>query len=201
MQVWCVDSFCTTRFQPRTLMIMDKCPECKHGDLDLSFPAYEDVTGRWPHRLKFEWKFVDCSTEFNYGDKIRMDLKKGPNTWWRAFYFSMQRYPLVNVTLNGRPLTRNQFGFWNDWTELGPSPYKIALTAESGETVEAVVDDVMKDTQYLNVQFKEQGLLPSQNTGDQSASSSTQGDTTNNNMQSQSMAGSPPGPVKLTIKQ
>lgn len=181
-------------------MIMDKCPECKHGDLDLSFPAYEDVTGRWPHRLKFEWKFVDCSTEFNYGDKIRMDLKQGPNTWWRAFYFSMQRYPLVNVTLNGRPLTRNQFGFWNDWTELGSGPYKIALTADSGETVEAVVDDVMKDTQYLNVQFKEKKLLSSE--GDSSATQDTTNDSNNNNnnAESSSVAG-PPATVKLTIKQ
>lgn len=153
VQVWCVDSFCAKRFEPRTLMIVDKCPECSPGDLDLSFPAYKEITGRWPHRLKFEWKFVDCVDEFDYGDKIRMDLKQGPNQWWRAFYFSMNKYQLANVTLDGRPLSKAEFGFWNDWNELGKAPHKLVLTSVNGQTVEATVDDVMKDTQYLDAQF------------------------------------------------
>lgn len=153
VQVWCVDSFCKKRFEPKTLMVMDKCPECGPGDLDLSIPAYEEVTGIWPHRLKFEWKFVDCVDEFDYGEKIRMDLKAGPNQWWRAFYFSMNKQRLANVTLDGRPLSKAEFGFWNDWNVLGKAPHKLVLTSEDGQTLEASVDDVMKDTQYLNIQF------------------------------------------------
>lgn len=154
VQVWCVDSFCKKRFEPRTLMIVDKCPECGPEDLDLSNPAYEEVTGIWPHRLKFEWKFVDCVDEFDYGKKIRMDLKAGPNQWWRAFYFSMNKHPLANVTLDGRPLSKAEFGFWNDWNELGEGPHKLVLTSENGQTLEATVDDAMKETQYLDVQFE-----------------------------------------------
>lgn len=153
VQVWCVDSFCKKRFEPQTLMVVDKCPECGPGDLDLSNPAYQEITGIWPHRLKFEWKFVDCLDTFDYGDKIRMDLKAGPNQWWRAFYFSMNKEPLANVTLDGRPLSKAEFGFWNDWNELGKGPHKLVLTSETGKTLEASVDDVMKDTQYLDVQF------------------------------------------------
>mmetsp|Transcript_6942 Transcript_6942/g.13825 ORF Transcript_6942/g.13825 Transcript_6942/m.13825 type:complete len:252 (+) Transcript_6942:1499-2254(+) len=154
VEVWCEDSFCVNRYTPVKLMIMDLCPECSKGDLDLSIPAYEEVTGRWPHRLKFAWRYIDCSEEFNFEDQIRMDLKKGPNTWWRAFYFSGNRYPIVNVTLNGRELGRSQFNFFNDWSTLAETgPYKLTLTADTGETIETDVDDVMLSTQYLPIQF------------------------------------------------
>ena len=34
----------------------------KEGDLDLSFPAYREVTGMWPHRLQISWRWADISS-------------------------------------------------------------------------------------------------------------------------------------------
>ena len=107
VEVWCEDAFCPTRFQPQVLKVYDLCPECKHGDLDLSFEAYEKVTGRWPHRLKIGWRWLSreqCNEYFDVGTRIRMDLKDH-NKWYRGFYFSMLAERLESVKLNGRELT------------------------------------------------------------------------------------------------
>eukprot|EP00889_Picochlorum_renovo_P006761 jgi/Picre1/33791/NNA_001270.t1 len=77
VEVWCEDSFCVNRYTPVKLMIMDLCPECSKGDLDLSIPAYEEVTGRWPHRLKFAWRYIDCSEEFNFEDGFAWTSRRG----------------------------------------------------------------------------------------------------------------------------
>eukprot|EP00890_Picochlorum_soloecismus_P003290 jgi/Picsp_1/3962/NSC_01474-R1_carbohydratebinding protein len=153
VNVWCTDPFCTTQFEPVKLMVVDLCPECKQGDLDLSIPAYEQVTGRWPHRLKVEWEWSDCGEWFDDNDEIRMDIKDGSNDWWRGFFFSNSRYPLSSVSINGRVLERQEYNFWTDRGELEKGPYKIALTASTGETIETTVDDVLKMAQSIGAQF------------------------------------------------
>jgi expansin (peptidoglycan-binding protein) len=51
VKVHCVDAKCTVQSEV-VLYVVDKCPECARGDLDLSIPSYRDVTGFWPNRLK-----------------------------------------------------------------------------------------------------------------------------------------------------
>ena len=36
-------------------------------------------------------------------------LQDGINAQWQAFYFSNAKYPLKSVTINGKPLQRNEF--------------------------------------------------------------------------------------------
>lgn len=56
------------------------------GDLDLSIPVYREVTGMWPHRLRVQWQWSDCSAHIN--GTIRMYPKDGINAFWQAFYFA-----------------------------------------------------------------------------------------------------------------
>lgn len=158
VEVWCEDSFCTNRFKPRVLKLYDLCPECSYGDLDLSNEAYEEVTGRWPHRLKIGWRFLEreeCNTHFDHGDEIRMDLKKPYNKYYRGFYFSMAADLIDSIKLDDKELTPSQFGFWEDFSgqELGEGPHKLTLTSVAGEQLETVVSDLLADTQYLGIQF------------------------------------------------
>ena len=65
------------------MQIVDKCPECAHGDVDFSIPVYRDITGMWPHRLRISWEWSDCSDNMQGG--IRLDPKVGREQgvrWW-----------------------------------------------------------------------------------------------------------------------
>ncbi|KAL4440519.1 hypothetical protein ABPG75_003520 [Micractinium tetrahymenae] len=43
------------------VMIVDECPECKHGDIDFSSAALEAITGYSWDRKDIEWSWADCS--------------------------------------------------------------------------------------------------------------------------------------------
>ncbi|KAJ1963820.1 hypothetical protein GGI12_001814, partial [Dipsacomyces acuminosporus] len=40
--------------------ITDRCPACKHGDLDLSPSAFDRIGNRAAGRIKISWSFVAC---------------------------------------------------------------------------------------------------------------------------------------------
>ena len=40
--------------------ILDKCPGCDSGDLDLSITAFTKIADKSAGRVKIKWRFVDC---------------------------------------------------------------------------------------------------------------------------------------------
>lgn len=155
VHAWCTDERCKKQYEPITAMVVDLCPECSAepdsgvSDLDFSIPAYENVTGMWPHRLKIEWTWGDCADWYS-GD-IRIDLKAGSNQFWRALFFSNARYPIIEAHLNGRAMKRQQFNFWTDSGDLGSGPYDLELKSVRGQIIKAKVNDL--STQEIGAQF------------------------------------------------
>jgi hypothetical protein len=43
-----------------TVRIIDKCPGCDSGDLDLSETAFSKIANKSAGRVKITWRFVDC---------------------------------------------------------------------------------------------------------------------------------------------
>jgi hypothetical protein len=65
----------------------------------------------WPHRLRVQWQWSKDCAEFIDGT-MKLAPKDGINANWQAFFFSNFKYPLESVTLNGQPLQRDQYQFW-----------------------------------------------------------------------------------------
>lgn len=147
----CVDPKCPVQNKPVVAMVVDKCPECKHGDIDFSYPAYTDVTGSWPNRLKIEWEFVDCGALID--GTISIYPKDGSNAYWQAVYFANSRYPIVNVTLGGSPMYTQDGGF-GFWTHSGAAPdnSELVLTDSNGAVVKTTLKSI-SGQQDLGVQF------------------------------------------------
>ena len=67
------------------MMVTDSCPECHVGDLDLSYGAWDKITGGAGHsRFKAEWKFVDCPADFLMDKSLNFYIKPGSSRWWFA---------------------------------------------------------------------------------------------------------------------
>src|SRR6478735_4669720 len=45
-----------------TVRIVDRCPECKTGDLDLSPQAFDKIADHAQGRVPITWSFVSCET-------------------------------------------------------------------------------------------------------------------------------------------
>ena len=67
------------------MMVTDSCPECHLGDLDLSYAAWDKITGGAGHsRFKAEWSYVDCPDEFLMHPTLQFYIKPGSSRWWFA---------------------------------------------------------------------------------------------------------------------
>ncbi|ETL37849.1 hypothetical protein L916_10509, partial [Phytophthora nicotianae] len=64
-EVSCADKRCADQTKSVVVQILDRCPECKHGDLDLSPSVFKTLTGSHPSRYTIKWKFVDCPVAGN----------------------------------------------------------------------------------------------------------------------------------------
>ncbi|KAF4037282.1 Lytic transglycosylase [Phytophthora infestans] len=64
-EVSCDDDRCSDKTSSQIVYIVDRCPECKQGDLDLSPAVFEAITGSDPSRYRIKWKFVDCPVSGN----------------------------------------------------------------------------------------------------------------------------------------
>lgn len=139
VEVSCIDAQCT-KSGKMVLQVLDKCPECAEGSLDISSSVYTELTGRDPNTLDIKWRFVDCPLSGN----IEYCLKTGSNDYWIAIQPANSYAEIASMEING------------DATTLVDSAYYYKITSTSPATLSAVqvtvistTGEVIKDTVAL----------------------------------------------------
>ncbi|KAJ0402229.1 hypothetical protein ATCC90586_002210 [Pythium insidiosum] len=141
-EVKCIDDRCTAEAKAKSevVYIVDQCPGCAHGDLDLSPDVFLAVTGLKSHRLKVQWRFVDCPVQGN----VKYCLKNGSNEFWTAIQPTNVVAGIRSVEVNGQrtKMVDSAYYFLLDGqssvkTDLGN--LKITLTSVNGEKIEDTV--------------------------------------------------------------
>ncbi|KAJ8550450.1 hypothetical protein ON010_g10617 [Phytophthora cinnamomi] len=139
-QVSCVDPSCTNPTASAIVQIVDRCPECKYGDLDLSPTVFKTVTGSDPSRLKIRWQFVDCPNP----DTVKICLKDGSNGYWTAVQPTNSIVGVQSVSINDQTAT------------MMDGAYYFVATSSTGANLDAVNvavtsvnSDVIKGTYSL----------------------------------------------------
>lgn len=137
-QVSCVDAACADKTVSEVVHIVDRCPECKSGDLDLSPSVFKKITGSSPSRLKIQWKFVDCPSEGN----LKYCLKSGSNPYFVAIQPANAGAGVASMKINGQATTMVASAFYYVLSSQSPvdlSAVKVSLTSSSGTTVDETV--------------------------------------------------------------
>ncbi len=115
--------------------VVDKCPECLAGDVDLHPTAFDQIALRSQGRVAVRWERVDCPVTGNVG----MRVKDGSNPWWLALIpdFHRQGIAAMSVVIDGvaQPMQRMDYNafVYSSGVELG-FPLQLNLTGSSGET-------------------------------------------------------------------
>ncbi|DBA04143.1 TPA: LOW QUALITY PROTEIN: hypothetical protein N0F65_004251 [Lagenidium giganteum] len=133
VQVSCDDSRCTST-QSAVVYIMDRCPECKKGDLDLSPSVFKTITGSDPSRLKVKWSFVDCPSPGN----MKMCLKAGSNPHWTAVQPTNMATGVKSVSINGKVGDMVPSAYYYKVENSGGidlSKLQVSITSITGEVV------------------------------------------------------------------
>jgi expansin (peptidoglycan-binding protein) len=108
--------------------IVDKCPECAPGDLDLSQSAFAQIANVIDGRVPISWRIVTPAQS----GPIRYQFKDGSNQWWTAVQIRNHRTMIFKVeylTVNGyKNLTRVDYNYFLDASGMGPGPYTLRVT-------------------------------------------------------------------------
>jgi expansin (peptidoglycan-binding protein) len=119
-----------------TVRIVDLCPGCKAGHLDLSQEAFEQIAELSWGRVPISWQVVSPALD----GPIAYHFKPGSNQWWTAVQIRNHRNPVARLEyLDGGgwvAVPRTAYNYFVQ-TEpgMGPGPYTFRVTDAYGNTL------------------------------------------------------------------
>ena len=136
-------------FKPIRVRIVDRCPECVHGSLDLSDTAYRALTNSSPGRVKITWALIPCDIDIagypalvQKGSNIKFQFKSGSSQWWFQVQIFNTKYPVaaVEMKVGGafKPMSRVAHNYWvKPDGDVGAGPYSFRVTLADSTVVNA----------------------------------------------------------------
>jgi expansin (peptidoglycan-binding protein) len=118
--------------------IVDRCPECAPGDIDLSPQAFEQLAPLKDGRVPIQWHYVPC--EVSGG--VVYHFKDGSNPWWVAVQVRNHRLPIEKLESRGadgafHALTRLDYNYFVADSGLGEGPFTFRATDIEGQQLES----------------------------------------------------------------
>lgn len=125
------------------IRIVDLCPECKSGDLDLSPQAFEKLAPLDRGRIPITWAFAACDV----AGSLRYRFKDGANQWWTAVQVQNSRLPVTKFEwskdgASWKAIARTDYDYFLDDKGFGPDPVHVRVTAIDGQTLEDMLPAV-----------------------------------------------------------
>jgi expansin len=111
--------------------VIDSCPPCGPGHIDLSRTAFKKVANEVDGIVKVTYRTVSGAVA---GDPISVRVKEGSSRFWLAVLIDNHANRLTKVTVGGRTAKRADFNYWIIDGGAGPGPFKIKITDLDGNT-------------------------------------------------------------------
>jgi expansin (peptidoglycan-binding protein) len=133
-----------------TVRIVDSCPGCKVGDLDLSKEAFAKIAPLSAGRVKITWEPTPCDV----AGPISYHFKDGSNAYWTAIQIRNHRYGIATLEAGDAagtytPINRVDYNYFVSTKGLGPGPYTLRVTDTRANVLEdvniALGDSVSRD--------------------------------------------------------
>ncbi|UZO81177.1 T9SS type A sorting domain-containing protein [Aquimarina sp. ERC-38] len=139
------------------LKVVDRCPECKEGDVDMTQEAFSEIAEVIDGRVPIKWHFVPC---FNQGSnqKISVHFKEGSSPFWTAIQLRNTNHAVAsleykNSSNNWIKMNRELFNFFIEPKGI-TSPMELRATSILGEQL--IISNVSINTttdQQTRLQF------------------------------------------------
>lgn len=115
------------------IRIVDRCPECAPGDIDLSREAFAKIAEPRLGRVPIQWHFVPCEVESG----VAYHFKEGSNPWWLAVQVRNHRHPVVKFEYQRggafHEARRESYNYFVIDDGLGQGPYTFRITDVTGQ--------------------------------------------------------------------
>jgi expansin (peptidoglycan-binding protein) len=116
--------------------VVDECPGCKHGDLDLSEPAFAMLAPPVVGRIPITWHEIACPV---YGP-IAYRFKETSSSFWTAIQVREHRYPIAMLEVQAtggawNAIPRADYNYFVAESGLGSGPYAVRVTDSRGQMI------------------------------------------------------------------
>lgn len=116
--------------------IVDQCPECPQGDIDLSPEAFALVAPLEAGRVPITWLYIQCPVQ----GPVVYHFKDGSNPWWTAVQMRNHRNAIARLeVLQGQDwveVPRLDYNYFVRDTGMGEGPLSFRVTDVLGHTLE-----------------------------------------------------------------
>jgi len=113
--------------------IVDVCPECARGDLDLSVHAFDRIADHSAGRVPISWVPVACDT----AGPLAIRFKEGSSRYWLAVQARNSRIPVRRIEMQSGggwlTLAQQHYNYHLDEGDPGSGPFSFRLTAIDGQ--------------------------------------------------------------------
>ncbi|WP_018786654.1 expansin EXLX1 family cellulose-binding protein [Micromonospora sp. CNB394] len=120
------------------VLVMDQCPECAPGHLDLSAEAFARIADPVQGVVKVSYRAV---VNPKLPGPLTFRMKEGSSQWWFAVLVGDHGNPLRSVEVRSdgswRTAQRQDYNYWLIGSGAGPGPYEIRVTDVYGHRATA----------------------------------------------------------------
>ena len=124
-----------------TVRIVDRCPECKSGDLDFSPQAFDRIADRSAGRVPITWKVVAGDVQ----GPVSYRYKEGSSQFWVAIQVRNHRVPVTKLEIlpagasSWIDVARAEYNYFIHPTPIAAGPLQVRVTALTGATVQNIL--------------------------------------------------------------
>jgi expansin (peptidoglycan-binding protein) len=126
--------------------IVDSCPECGPGHLDLSKEAFAKIAPLVDGRVATTWRLVPCKVQ----GPVRYRIKEGSSKDWTALQVRNHLLPIEKLEWqkNGSwtEAKREPYNYFVEPSGMGTGPVKIRITATDGQQLEDTLPRIEPST-------------------------------------------------------
>lgn len=141
------------------VQILDQCPECKSGDIDLSPEAFEKLAPLEEGRIAIKWKYIKCPDNRN----MSVRFKDGSNPYWVAVQAINHKYLIQSIEAknqNGEffALNRKSYNYFvaeNGIKNGEDGPFELRITDVAGHSITSVFEFNIGVIIPTNLQFED----------------------------------------------
>jgi len=128
-----------------TVQVIDQCPDCATGHIDLSEPAFAELAPLSAGQINVRYQSL---TDPPLPGPITMEVKSGSSQYWLALLADNTGNPLASVQVETASggwlgLARASYNYWIAPSGAGAGPFTVRLTDIEGHQV--TVHDVALD--------------------------------------------------------
>jgi expansin (peptidoglycan-binding protein) len=112
-----------------TVRIVDRCPECRPGDIDLSPAAFERIAPLVQGRVRISWRVVSPPLSA----PVSWRFKDGSSQWWTGVQVLNHRNPITTLEYKNSAGTwvnvrRERYNYFVEPAGMGPGPFTFRIT-------------------------------------------------------------------------